>query len=119
LNLILEIDCSYNPNIEGAAAKRKQQKAGSVVTNASVTATAVQPVFKGLDESDIAGQLEKAKNGTHEELLRRKSLIDREIEKKIAAADRLRKLQIKNINDLYEFEVVSFQTQFQVFASSD
>jgi hypothetical protein len=35
-------------------------------------------------------------------------------EKKIAAADRHRKLQIKNINELYEYEVQDAEAFFQV-----
>ena len=67
-----------------------------------------------MDEKDLIIQLEKIKNGTHEELLRRKLIVDKDIDKKIAAADRFRKLQIKNIHDLYEYEVNVLQAQREV-----
>ena len=67
-----------------------------------------------MDEKDLITQLEKIKNGTHEELLRRKLVVDKDVDKKIAAADRFRKLQIKNIHDLYEYEVNVLQAQREV-----
>ena len=81
----------------------------------SVLSTTQSPAYiKPLDEKDLVIQLEKIKNGTHEELLRRKLIVDKDIDKKIAAADRFRKLQIKNIHDLYEYEVNVLQAQREV-----
>ena len=94
-----------------AAAKKKQQRTASLLSSSSLSSSN-QVVVR--DEKDIEQQLEKARSGNHDELARRKSIIERDIEKKIVAADRFRKLQLKNINDLYDFEIISLQSQCQV-----
>ena len=98
----------------GAAAKKNKQR-GSSHSSSSSGALSNDKVVK--DEKDIEQQLEKARSGNHDELQRRKSVIERDIEKKIVAADRFRKLQLKNINDLYDFEIISLQSQCQVSKS--
>ena len=113
----------------GSAAKRKQKGGSNVTSTANATAPTQNSTnsstlasnnlssssVKRVDTNDLILQIEKVKNGTHEELLRRKSVIEKDADKRIAAADRFRKLQIKNINDLYEFEVTVLLSQKEVF----
>ncbi len=64
---------------------------------------------------DIAQQTEKIRNGTHTELLRRKESLVRGMEKRIAIADRFRKLQLRNVNQLHDFEIDEAKSAFQVW----
>jgi hypothetical protein len=64
---------------------------------------------------DLDAYLEEAvlriRTGSYAELLRQSESLNRVKEKKIAAADKHRKLQIKNINDLFEYEVLDATAQ--------
>ena len=56
-------------------------------------------------EAEVDAAIASIKEGTHKELLKRAEALNRAKENKIAAADRHRKMQIKNINAQYEYEV--------------
>lgn len=67
------------------------------------------------EDFDLAEHTKSIRSGTHSEFLKRKEALVFEMEKKIAIADRYRKLQIKNINDLYDFELEEIKSRFQVW----
>lgn len=98
----------------GAAAKRKRGAANAAAQEAQSSKLTSLSILKPTDEKELAIQIEKARSGSNEELNRRRTIIERDIDKRIASADRLRKLQIKNINDLYEYEVSALQAQREV-----
>ena len=66
---------------------------------------------------DLDAYLEEAvlriRSGSYTELLRQSESLNRVKEKKIAAADKHRKLQIKNINDLFEYEVLDATARYK------
>jgi len=64
-------------------------------------------------EQDFELAVAKVRNGTYQELARLAEGLARIKEKKIAAADKHRKLQIKNINDLYEYEVSDASARYK------
>jgi len=64
-------------------------------------------------EQDFELAVAKVRNGTYQELARLAEGLTRIKEKKIAAADKHRKLQIKNINDLYEYEVSDASARYK------
>ncbi len=59
---------------------------------------------QAIDE-EIDDAIAKVRQGTHAELEKRAEALHRAKENKMAAADRHRKMQIKNINLLYEYEL--------------
>eukprot|EP01039_Chlorochromonas_danica_P000908 gene907-990_t len=63
-------------------------------------------------DAEIDKAIAKVKDGSHSELLLRVQGLEVEKEKQIAAADRHRKLQIKNINQLYDYEVEDAQALY-------
>lgn len=54
--------------------------------------------------------------GSHDEILRRSLALEKAKELRIAAADKHRKLQIKNINELYEYEVEDASAIYKVIS---
>ncbi|KAJ1442954.1 hypothetical protein B484DRAFT_441840 [Ochromonadaceae sp. CCMP2298] len=56
-------------------------------------------------DSDITREMQTIKDGTHPSLVLSLESLQRANERKVEAADRHRKMQIKNINALYEYEV--------------
>lgn len=77
-------------------------------------ASAVASVAGSIANVDLAKQVEKVRSGTHVDFERRKCLLQRELEKQLTSADRFRKLQIKNINELYDFEVEDAKARYEV-----
>jgi len=100
-----------------ASNAKKKIKTGPTTSSAiggSSSSNDQHTITKPPDENELTSQLEKVRNGTHEELVRRKSVVEKESDRKIAAADRHRKLQIKNIHDLYDYEVSNLQSAREV-----
>jgi hypothetical protein len=64
-------------------------------------------------DADLEEAVSRIRAGSYSELLRQSESLNRVKEKKIAAADKHRKLQIKNINDLYEYEVLDATARFK------
>jgi hypothetical protein len=63
---------------------------------------------------ELAEQIERVQKGTFPKVVNAQEALLRELERKIAIADRYRKLQIKNVNELYESEVVELKARFEV-----
>jgi len=63
------------------------------------------PVTAATIDGEFNAAVAKIRDGSYRELTRLSEGLNRIKEKKIAAADKHRKLQIKNINDLYEYEI--------------
>lgn len=57
---------------------------------------------------------EQVRKGIHTEFVRRSTVLDIKRERCIAIADRQRKQQIRNINQLYAFEVENTFSEYQV-----
>lgn len=68
--------------------------------------------LKEVDE-DLAKCFAAIRNDTYPELLRIKESLLRAKERRQALADKHRKLQIKNINELYEYELRGIDVQYQ------
>jgi hypothetical protein len=98
----------------GAAAKKKPKATTTSSSTVSGSIVIPQLNLKPNDENDVERQIDKVREGTHEELNRRKIAVERDSDKRIAAADRFRKLQMKNIQDLYEYELANLQVQREV-----
>ena len=64
-------------------------------------------------DADLEEAVSRIRAGSYSELLRQSESLTRVKEKKIAAADKHRKLQIKNINDLFEYEVLDATARFK------
>lgn len=65
-------------------------------------------------DREIEIEISAIKDGSHPCLLRNYEALQRAKDKKIAEADRIRKLQIKNIHQLYEYEVEDANALFNV-----
>ena len=65
-------------------------------------------------EQDLQEAIFAVKDGTHAEVAKRSNNLLRIKDKRVATADRHRKLQIKNINELYDYEVQDSEALFQV-----
>lgn len=52
--------------------------------------------------------------GSHKEILELESALQRALERRIATADRFRKLHIHNANQLYDYEVADANAVYQV-----
>ena len=90
--------------------KRARAPAGAEAAAAPAPAVpepvaAPAPITASSIDADFEAAVGKIRNGSYRELARLSEGLNRVKEKKIAAADKHRKLQIKNINDLYEYEV--------------
>lgn len=64
--------------------------------------------------AELADQIERVQNGTFPKVATAQAALYRELERKIAIADRYRKLQIRNIEDLYAAEVTELKARFEV-----
>jgi hypothetical protein len=64
--------------------------------------------------AQVLEQIDQVRTGTHIDIARKKEQLGSDMERKIAASDRYRKLQIKNINELYDFEIEEAKTRFEV-----
>lgn len=65
-------------------------------------------------EEQVEQAIAQVKAGSHAHLLRRAQALQGEKDKLLSAADRHRKQQIKNINQLYEYELEDAQALYQV-----
>ena len=65
-------------------------------------------------ETEMNGLIQEIRNGSHPELLRRGVSLQQLREKQIASCERHRKEQIKNINQLYDYEVEDANALFEV-----
>ncbi len=65
-------------------------------------------------ESDIVNAISKIKDGSHTELQSKAHALNRAKENKMAAADRHRKMQIKNINLQYEYDLEDANALYNV-----
>ncbi len=73
-----------------------------------------EEVLNGDLDAHFASLIEQVQTGNHVELRRRNVALERLKEKHIAACDRHRREQIKNINQLYEYEIEDAKAQYQV-----
>ena len=64
----------------------------------------------------LAEELQLIKDGNHPVMLQRKRELFKEMDKKIIMADKYRKTQIRNINELYDFEIQDIKAQFEVLS---
>lgn len=103
--------------------KRKQASvdaAGTASSSSSSGNHAFASVVEGEDlykldiENTIAKAIDDVKNGSFSELQKRSLALDRMKEKQIAAADRHRKQQILNINQMFEYEVEDAKAIYNV-----
>lgn len=87
-----------------------------------VAAAVVEPApvpekKKIVDDAEIRKQLEESitavMNLSHAEVSKRVAVFNKVKDKRVAAADRHRKLQIRNINELYDYEVQETEAIFQ------
>ncbi len=69
--------------------------------------------LSGID-GDIDNAVLRVKDGTHLELQKRAESLRKAKENKMASADRHRKMQIKNINLLYEYELEDANALYNV-----
>lgn len=92
-------------------------KGATAVVEAVAAPAQAQEKKRIVDDAEIRKQLEDsinaAMNLSHAEISKRVVVFNKVREKKIAAADRHRKLQIRNINELYEYEVQETEAIFQ------
>lgn len=65
-------------------------------------------------DDEIESAIAKVKEGSHVELSKRSDALKRAKENKMATADRHRKMQIKNINLLYEYELEDANALYNV-----
>ena len=65
-------------------------------------------------EEEAQKLIEKIRSGLHAELERRATALQKARDRKIASCDRHRKLQIRNINQIYEYEVEDANAIFRV-----
>lgn len=65
-------------------------------------------------DDEIESAIAKIKEGSHIELAKRSDALRRAKESKVATADRHRKMQIKNINLLYEYELEDASALYNV-----
>lgn len=65
-------------------------------------------------EAEVEAAIASVKDGSHAELVKRAEALNRAKENKIAAADRHRKMQIKNITAQYEYEVEDASSLYNV-----
>ena len=65
------------------------------------------------NEESIDNIIEDIKNGKNIEMIKRAQALQRIKERTIAAADRHKKLQMKNISELYDYEVADAEAQYQ------
>ncbi len=100
--------------------KRKINASNGAKGAAAVVEAVAAPVQEKkriVDDAEIRKQLEESINAvmnlSHTEISKRMVVFNKVKEKKIAAADRHRKLQIRNINELYEYEVQETEAIFQ------
>ena len=100
--------------------KRKINASNGAKGAAAVVEAVAAPVQEKkriVDDAEIRKQLEESINAvmnlSHAEISKRVVVFNKVKEKKIAAADRHRKLQIRNINELYEYEVQETEAIFQ------
>jgi Fic family protein len=98
--------------------KRKNCNASNDLLQKSKLVTTLLPSDEDLlqmnVEEFIDSHLRDVKDGRHADLKIRAEALEKLKEKHIAAADRNRKSQIKNINQLYEYEVENAHTLYQV-----
>lgn len=66
--------------------------------------------------AELAEQIERVANGTFPKVATAQAALCRELERKIAIADRHRKLQIRNIEDLFVAETIELKARFEVIA---
>lgn len=119
-SLRIEFSKVHHRHIGRSLMKRKINSSnGSKGATAVVEAVAApaQEKKRIVDDAEIRKQLEDsinaAMNLSHAEISKRVVVFNKVREKKIAAADRHRKLQIRNINELYEYEVQETEAIFQ------
>jgi hypothetical protein len=67
-----------------------------------------------LIDREIEREIAAIKSGTHPNLLQSATALEHAKQKKIDASDRHRKAQIKNINALYEYEVEDATSLYNV-----
>lgn len=67
-----------------------------------------------LIDREIDKEIAEIRNGTHPNLVLGAKALEEAKQKKIDASDRHRKMQIKNINALYEYEVEDATALFNV-----
>jgi hypothetical protein len=68
-------------------------------------------------DGEITREMQTIKEGTHASLVFSLESLQRANERKVEAADRHRKMQIKNINALYEYEVEDAAALFKVLSA--
>ena len=108
------------------ASSPPEKKAAIASSQASTTNTSAKPTvieqtsemqeheFIASIEKDLETSIAAVANGSHTEISRRSAALIKARDKKKAASDRHRKLQIKNINELYDFELQEADAIFQV-----
>ena len=63
---------------------------------------------------DLDSAIASLQNGTHSELLTINEGLIRTRERKIATADKLRKLMIKNVNEHFKYDCLDLNVQYEV-----
>lgn len=94
--------CLFNVSLVLSGSKRKL--ANIAESSVSVPPFDADSFLQSID-AEVDAAIATIKEGTHTELVKRAEALNRAKENKIAAADRHRKMQIKNINAQYEYEV--------------
>ena len=99
----------------------KRKRASVVSSNLgleSISAPSGERTDKSQADDEISRELvdhiQAIRNGTFPKLIAVRENLLREMDKRVAIADRHRKLQIKNINELYESEVLETKARFEV-----
>jgi hypothetical protein len=88
----------------GGGNSSKKANISPAVASATASAAEIEvPVLTLEQQLDL--EISKLKDGTHPDLINKTGDLVKAKEKGINAADRHRKLLIKNINELYDFEV--------------
>lgn len=97
--------------------KRKLSHSSDVSSSSNLKETIAlveSDILESHVDEVIDNYIHNIRNGNNPDLNRRAAALDKLKEKHIASADRHRKLQIKNINQLYEFEVEDAEALYAV-----
>jgi hypothetical protein len=111
-NSLSHIDCIGSMLYLDSKRKAEEKQADSSASKISVVSDG-ELMDMNVDE-EIDKAIRKIREGSHEELQQRAYALEQEKQKHIAAADRHRQDQIKNINQLFEYEVEDAQALYNV-----
>jgi len=96
-----------------ADGNQKIKESTNIVTDTNNNNTSSSTSNGNSNEDSIDDIIEGIKNGKNIEMIKRAQALQRIKERSIAAADRHKKLQIKNISELYDYEVADAEAQYQ------